>query len=79
MMKIINMKKSKVFPQHLSKVQFNKMTAFSIVCKLIDHINDVIKCSKLKLNHERLGEQFQCTMINKSTNNEKMRYLFFYN
>ena len=38
---------------------------FSMVFTLIDHRNDVIKCSKLKWNHEKqAGEWFQCKVLN---------------
>ena len=39
-----------------------------MVCTLINPRNDVIKCSKLKWNHEPLGEWFHCQVLaNKST------------
>ncbi len=36
---------------------------FSMVYTLIDHRNDVRKCSKLKWNHEPLGEWFHCKVL----------------
>ena len=38
---------------------------FSMVYTLIDHRNDVIKCSKLKWNHEsQAGQWFHCKVLN---------------
>ena len=39
-------------------------------CTLIRHRNGVIKCSKLKWNHETLGEWFHC--------HEKFSNFFFF-
>ena len=43
-------------PRTDSIVNLTNLPPFSIVCTLICHRNDTIKCSKLKWNREPLGE-----------------------
>ena len=58
-----------------------------MVCTLIDHRNDVIKCSKLKWNHDPLASGFTAkfrtfygviSMVDKSVDHGKLWSICFY-